>query len=205
MSTARLLPYGDRAALFEVDDPREVLPLRDGFLHSDAKGICSVVPAARTVLVEFDPAMTSPEQLSAIATTIDTAADSVDASPHVDIPVRYDGADLDAVAEETGLSTDEVVALHSGATYRVQFCGFSPGFAYLTGLDARLHMSRLASPRPSVPAGSVAIAGEYTGVYPRSSPGGWRLLGRTSATLFDLDRDPPALLVPGVTVRFVPS
>lgn len=191
--------------LFEVEHASQVLPLRDELLHSRAPGICAVVPAARTVLVEFDPDVTSAEEISALASATDLAADDLDASPHVDIPVIYDGADLHAVAEETGLSTQEVMALHSGATYRVQFCGFSPGFAYLTGLDARLHMSRLASPRPSVPAGSVAIAGEYTGVYPRSSPGGWRLLGRTSATLFDLDRDPPALLVPGASVRFVAS
>jgi KipI family sensor histidine kinase inhibitor len=122
----------------------------------------------------------------------------------VQLPVRYDGADLDPVARETGLTTEELIALHSGAEYTVRFCGFSPGFGYLTGLDRRLWLPRLATPRPAVPAGSVAIADEYTGVYPRSSPGGWRLLGSTDVPLFELDRQPPAVLAPGVRVRFIP-
>ncbi len=92
--------------------------------------------------------------------------------------------------------------MHSGAGYTVRFCGFAPGFAYLDGLDPRLHVPRRDDPRTSIPAGSVAIAGEFAGVYPRASPGGWRLLGRTDASLWDVDRDPPALLTPGTRVRF---
>jgi KipI family sensor histidine kinase inhibitor len=117
------------------------------------------------------------------------------------LPVRYDGADLDSVARECGLTVPEVIRRHCEPEYTVQFCGFAPGFGYLSGLDPALRLPRLASPRPAVPAGSVAIAGEFTGVYPRSSPGGWLLLGHTDAVLFDLDRQPPALLRPGVSVR----
>jgi KipI family sensor histidine kinase inhibitor len=103
------------------------------------------------------------------------------------------------------LSPSQLIDLHTGAEYTVRFCGFSPGFAYLDGLDPRLHVGRRASPRTAVPAGSVAIAGEFTGVYPRSSPGGWQLLGRTDAQLWEVTRDPPALLTPGTRVRFVPA
>jgi KipI family sensor histidine kinase inhibitor len=118
------------------------------------------------------------------------------------IPVRYDGADLAAVAAATGLTVGEVVAAHCGATYRVAFCGFAPGFGYLTGLPERLHVPRRSTPRTRVPAGAVAIAAGYAAVYPRPSPGGWHLLGSTDLVLFDPDRQPPALLAPGNVVRF---
>jgi KipI family sensor histidine kinase inhibitor len=119
------------------------------------------------------------------------------------VPVVYDGADLDEVASLTGLSREEVVARHVGADYVVAYLGFSPGFGYLTGLDERLHVPRRDSPRTAVPAGSVAIAGPYGAVYPSSSPGGWRLLGRTTLRLWDPGREPPSLLQPGTQVRFV--
>jgi KipI family sensor histidine kinase inhibitor len=118
----------------------------------------------------------------------------------VEIPVVYDGEDLPRVAEHWRMSPTEVVALHAGTEFRVDFCGFVPGFAYLTGLVRTV--PRLATPRPRVPAGSVALAGPYTGVYPTASPGGWLLIGRTDAVLFDVDRQPPALLAPGTRVRF---
>jgi KipI family sensor histidine kinase inhibitor len=124
---------------------------------------------------------------------------------HVELPVDYDGADLDEVARMSGLDVDEVIARHSNGIYTVRFCGFAPGFAYLDGLDPTLHVARRASPRTEVPAGSVAIAGEFAGVYPRRSPGGWQLLGRTTTVLWDLSARPPALLVPGTIVRFVPT
>jgi KipI family sensor histidine kinase inhibitor len=117
--------------------------------------------------------------------------------------VTYDGPDLDDVTRLTGLSRAEVVAAHTGTPWRVAFGGFAPGFAYLVGGDPRLRVPRRVRPRPSVPAGSVALAGEFSGVYPRSSPGGWQLLGRTDTVLWDVDRDPPALLTPGTIVRFV--
>ncbi|WP_106401916.1 5-oxoprolinase subunit PxpB [Actinocorallia populi] len=123
----------------------------------------------------------------------------------VEIPVVYDGADLAEVAELTGLSAAEVAARHSAAEYTVAYLGFSPGFGYLTGLDPVLRVPRRAVPRTSVPAGSVAVAGPYTAVYPSPSPGGWRLLGRTGLALWDVRRDPPSLLAPGDRVRFVPA
>jgi KipI family sensor histidine kinase inhibitor len=202
----KLLPYGDRAVLIEPADPDGVLPLRDWLIEQRFSGIMMVLPAARTVLVEVDPAelpVPRLHELLAAAETSAAATEPADAGL-VELPVRYDGADLGTVADDAGLAVEEVVALHSGAEYIVRFCGFSPGFGYLTGLDRRLQLPRLTTPRPSVPAGSVAIAGGYTGVYPRSSPGGWRLLGSTDVPLFVLDRQPPALLAPGVRVRFIP-
>ena len=126
-------------------------------------------------------------------------------SPPIEVEVRYDGEDLESVATAAGLDVDEVVALHSAAEYVVAFCGFAPGFGYLRGLDPRLHLPRRATPRTRVPAGSVAVAAEYTAVYPRPSPGGWHLLGSTDRVMFDPDRSPPALFEPGVHVRFVAS
>jgi KipI family sensor histidine kinase inhibitor len=126
--------------------------------------------------------------------------------PHfVELAVNYDGPDLVRVADEVGISVAELVRVHADADYTVAFCGFAPGFAYLAGLDPTLRVARLAQPRTSVPPGSVGIAGDYTGVYPRSSPGGWRLLGTTDAALWDTRRTPPALLTPGTAVRFRPA
>lgn len=192
-------PYGDRAVLLEDDEPVRLLAA----LRAQP-GVISVVPAARTVLVRFDPARTSDAAIADAALSVERMAAPPAPPAAVELAVRYDGADLEAVAAEARCSVAEVVARHSAAEYTVAFCGFAPGFAYLTGLDPVLHRPRLATPRTSVPPGSVGIAGEYTGVYPRSSPGGWRLLARTDAELWDLDRDPPALLVPGARVRFRP-
>jgi KipI family sensor histidine kinase inhibitor len=114
----------------------------------------------------------------------------------------YDGPDLAAVAALTGLSEREVVAAHTGMPWRVAFGGFAPGFAYLVGGDPRLQVPRRDEARTTVPAGSVGLAGEFSGVYPRASPGGWQLIGRTDLALWDLDRDPPALLSAGATVVF---
>jgi KipI family sensor histidine kinase inhibitor len=124
--------------------------------------------------------------------------------PFVSIPVRYDGDDLAEVAALTGLDPGEVVELHASAEYQVAFCGFAPGFGYLRGLPAPLHLPRRATPRTRVPTGSVAIAAEYSAVYPGASPGGWHLLGSTEVRLFDVGADPPALLRPGTCVRFEP-
>lgn len=127
-------------------------------------------------------------------------------SRRIDIPVHYGGSagsDLDEVARHTGLSRDEVIGLHSAAEYTVYFLGFLPGFAYLGGMDPRLATPRRREPRLMVPAGSVGIGGEQTGIYPIASPGGWQLIGRTSLPMFDSARDPPSLLLPGDTVCFV--
>lgn len=122
--------------------------------------------------------------------------------PEMAIEVRFDGPDLAAVGEATGLHTDEIVALITGATLEVAFCGFTAGFGYLRGLPPSLHVARRATPRTRVPAGSVAIAAGYAGIYPRRSPGGWHLIGSTDAVIWDIDRRPPGLLVPGALIRF---
>jgi KipI family sensor histidine kinase inhibitor len=200
----RIAPYGERALLAEPDDPHDVPSLRA--LAADQDGVVDAVAGARAVLAVFDPARLTAERLHALLASADLAASRPDVADRtVELAVRYDGADLAAVAEAARLSPAEVVEKHASADYRVRFCGFSPGFAYLDGLDARLHVARHRTPRTSVPAGSVAIAGEFAGIYPRSSPGGWQLLGTTDAALWDVSRDPPALLTPGTRVRFVPA
>ncbi|MDT9595137.1 5-oxoprolinase subunit PxpB [Nocardioides zeae] len=221
MSGARLLPYGDRAVLVEVADAPAVVRLVDAVTGSGLLGgegpVAEVVPAARTaLLVARDGVALS--DLRAAARRIADAhdVDTPDGAPGsadlggddapggtVEIAVVYDGPDLAEVARLTGLAEREVVAAHTGRAWRVAFGGFAPGFAYLVGGDPRLQVPRRAEPRTSVPAGAVGLAGEFSGVYPRSSPGGWQLVGRTELSLWDLDRDPPALLRPGATVRFV--
>lgn len=165
-------------------------------------GAEEVVPAARTVLLDglADPAAVlgriqdlTPELLSGV----------VGDATEIQIPVRYDGADLDEVARQWELSTAEVVRLHTETVFTVAFCGFAPGFAYCTGLPDGLTISRRAEPRTAVPPGSVGLAGEYTGVYPTSAPGGWQLIGQTEARLWNPDAERPALLAPGTVVRFV--
>lgn len=202
----RFLPYGDRAVLAEVGDDG-----KDGDVHSLSArarviaGTLDVVPGARAVLVSFDPLVITVEALVA-ALRAATGETSIEASRDpVELSVRYDGVDLENVAGEVGMSVDELVERHAAAPYRVAFCGFAPGFAYLSGLDPALRVARLSEPRTTVPAGSVGIAGDFTGVYPRASPGGWRLLGRTEVALWDSARLPPALLVPGTPVRFRPT
>lgn len=194
--------YGESALLVEHPEPLRLWQaLRLWAALRDLEGVVDAVPAARTVLV------TGPGARAAVdAALLDTAlsaalpAYSPPAVEAVEIAVVYDGADLDDFG---GLTRTEVVALHTDAEYVVAFMGFAPGFGYLTGLPAPLQQPRLATPRTAVPAGSVAVAGEWCGVYPTDSPGGWRLLGRTDAVLFDVERDPPALLAPGTRVRFV--
>ena len=158
-----------------------------------------VVPAARTVL--FDGV----RDVDALAADLPrwqvSGAEAV--GDLVEVPTTYDGEDLEDVARRWDMTRDEVVATHTGADLIVAFCGFAPGFPYCTGLPQGLAVPRLDSPRPRVPAGSVGLAGPFTGVYPSASPGGWRLLGRTELALWQPDRDPPATLAPGTRVRFV--
>lgn len=199
-------PMGDRALLARCS-PEEVTALLAAVDAAAADGrlpgIEDVVPAARSLLVRLAPDADPTGAAATLATLpLTVAARTVTETVHIE--VHYDGADLDDVADRAGLTRAEVVEIHATATYSVAFCGFAPGFAYLTGLDPRLQVPRLDTPRTRVPAGSVAVAAEYAAVYPRSSPGGWRLLGRTQRALFDADRSPPALLAPGHRVRFVP-
>jgi KipI family sensor histidine kinase inhibitor len=197
-----LRPYGEHALLAEPADPATVPAVRAAVAAEP--GVVDAVAGARTVLAVWDPMLTTSERVAAVLRGRHDTAAAVD-GPTVRIAVVYDGADLEQVAREIGLEPGEVVALHSGAEYTVRFCGFSPGFAYLDGLPPSLHVPRRDEPRTSVPAGSVAVAGEFAGVYPRVSPGGWRLLGRTDAVLWDVARAEPALLVPGTRVRFEPA
>jgi KipI family sensor histidine kinase inhibitor len=194
----RVLPCGPSAVLAEYESLAEVLAVYEALRFADVAGVDQIVPAARTVLVQFHDV--DRDRLDSLLVPSDLAP-SVH-GPLVEIPVVYDGEDLDEVADLTGLSRDEVINLHSSASYTVAYLGFSPGFGYLTGLDPILHVPRRAVPRTSVPAGSVAIAGPYASVYPSASPGGWRLLGHTSTVLWDVRRDPPSLLEPGTRVRF---
>jgi KipI family sensor histidine kinase inhibitor len=197
-----LLRCGERAVLAETAGLAEAIDLHARLAAADLPGIEELVPAARTVLIRFDPSRTSPDVLAAALDTLPAASGREASGRLVEIPVTYDGADLAEVAELTGLTPAEVAARHAAAEYTVAFCGFSPGFGYLTGGDPALDVPRLATPRTKVPAGSVAIAEAFTGVYPRELPGGWRILGTTTAVLWDLDRDPPGLFVPGTRVRF---
>ena len=214
-----LLPFGDRAILAEFDSLEEAMSAFGALEASRLPGVSELVPAARTVLVRIDPGLLSlrgarqwvTERRSTLERPAEphafagTAPAISDAAPQVTIPVRYDGPDLATTAEILGLTPEELVSRHSLAAWRCAFIGFAPGFAYLAatgpaGVD--LAVPRRPTSRQSVPAGSVGLAGEFTGIYPRSSPGGWQLIGSTDAVLWDADRESPALLVPGTIVRF---
>ena len=202
-----LFAYGADAVLAELPDGAQVPVLRDVALA--LPGVTEAVAGARTVLVEFDLALTSAPAVRAGLLSAPSAFDVVGdpsspATLEVVLGVRYDGPDLETVAELAGLSRAEVIARHHGASYTVRFCGFAPGFAYLDGLDPALRVPRRDTPRSRVPAGSVAIAGEFAAVYPRSSPGGWQLLGTSQDVVWDPAAVPPALLSPGTRVRFEP-
>jgi KipI family sensor histidine kinase inhibitor len=198
----KVMPFGDTALLVEVDGLPEVLSLAAAMRAERPTEVRDLVPAARTVLVVADAPTSVGKLVNWVTTLSSTESDNVVEGGEVEIAVIYDGPDLAEVSRLTGLSEDDVVAAHTGTPWRIAFGGFAPGFAYLTGGDPRLTVPRRDEPRTSVPAGSVGLAGEYSGVYPRASPGGWQLIGRTDASLWDAERDPPALLVPGGTVRF---
>jgi KipI family sensor histidine kinase inhibitor len=189
---------GGSALLVETD---EVLGWYAALTARPVPGVVDVVPAARTLLVRYESDVDFEMVAGRLAEVTPDEPAAAGGEP-VTVPVRYDGEDLDDVARVTGMSVDEVVSVHTGARYTVAFTGFAPGFGYLTGLDERLRLPRRDSPRTRVPSGAVAVAGEYTGVYPRPSPGGWHLLGSTTAPLWDTEREPPALLLPGTEVRF---
>ena len=201
----RALRVGDTALLVEVASGEEVQALQAELLRRRSEGTLSVgeiVPAARTVLLD---GLTDPARLAAELTTADVPPAPPRARAAIEIPVRYDGPDLADVAAHWGVTEHEATRIHAGTEFTVAFCGFAPGFGYLTGLPRHYDVPRRATPRTAVPAGSLALAGPYTGVYPRSSPGGWQLIGSTDAVLWDHARVPAALLSPGTRVRFVPA
>nr|WP_199737707.1 allophanate hydrolase subunit 1 [Cellulomonas sp. PhB150] len=204
-----MVPFGDDAVLVELDDLAQVRVLDDTVRAARREGalaqVVDQVPAARTLLLRGVGAVDHAGLAAAVRAlgVPSGASPEVAAVPPVELAVTYDGPDLDEVAALTGLPAREVVERHAAATYTVAFGGFMPGFAYLVGLDPALRVPRRASPRERVPAGSVAIADEFSAVYPAATPGGWRLLGRCDQPLWDVDRRPPALLAPGTHVRFV--
>jgi len=178
--------------------------LRDHINAGPFTEVADVVPGARTLLVELVPGV-EPSEALVRALEADVAVPKRQAGRRHEIAVTYDGEDLAQVAASRRMRPQDVVDLHSGAEYTVAFIGFQPGFPYLIGLPEELALPRLASPRVKVPAGSVAIAEEYTGIYPDATPGGWRLIGRTEVVLFDPASTPPSLMQPGDVVRFVPA
>lgn len=216
--TARLLRAGERGILVELADLDAVLGLNRLVNRLRADGdapwneLVDVIPAARTLLVvarrseamaALDRAIEGLVAAQAFHAEQLGSADRHASTEVVEIPVVYDGPDLADVAELTGLSPKEVVAAHTGTPWRMAFGGFAPGFPYLVDGDPRLEVPRRSEPRTVVPAGAVGLAGTFSGIYPRESPGGWRLLGHTTEVLWDVDRDPPALVQPGWFVRFV--
>ncbi|HMM95780.1 allophanate hydrolase subunit 1 [Phycicoccus sp.] len=210
-----VLPAGEHAVLVELADLDAVLALAAAARERVSAGagawavVEDVVPGARTLLLSGE--RVAPADLrSAVldlartpAATGPAPSSATSSAKTAEVRVRYDGPDLGEVARLTGLSRGEVVAAHTGTPWRVAFGGFAPGFAYLVGGDPRLRVPRRDAPRGSVPAGAVGLAGEFSGVYPRPSPGGWQLIGSTDAVLWQPDREPPALLQPGSAVRFV--
>jgi KipI family sensor histidine kinase inhibitor len=199
-----VLDYGDQALMLQCGSTAEVLAWVDALRTAALPGVVDIVPAARTVLVKLDNPRrqgVTRQRLRKMRVTADAAA-PVQRSADVVIDVVYDGPDLASVAGHTGLTAAQVIGAHTSTLWRVGFNGFAPGFAYLVDGDARLRVPRRSEPRTSVPAGSVALAGEFSAVYPRQSPGGWHLIGRTDAVLWDLERPTPALLTQSMWVQF---
>lgn len=210
-----LQPYGDSAliALFgeEISESsyRRVQGLLEALKANPPPGLGELIPAYASLVAAFDPAATDYAAMEReVRNLAENAADSE--SPRVRVarvPVCYESAhapDLEDVARHAGLCPEDVVSIHSSKSYLVYMLGFTPGFPYLGGLDERIAAPRRASPRTKVPAGAVGIADRQTGVYPLESPGGWNIIGRTPAILFDPFRTPPALLAPGMYIRFFP-
>lgn len=200
----RLRDAGERAVLVELQTLEEVHGLTSAVRQAAVPGVVDVVPAYRTVLVTVAAPSQLPRLRDALPQLLPAAPDMSPPPRVVTLDVLYDGPDLDEVCARTGLTRQELVARHTAPDYLVAFLGFVPGFPYLVGLDPALHVPRRATARTSVPAGSVGLAGDQTGVYPRSTPGGWQLIGRTDAVLFDAARTPPSLLAPGDRLRFRP-
>jgi KipI family sensor histidine kinase inhibitor len=198
----RFLRCGREAVLVEVGDLGQALSLYASLRAANLTGVTDLVPAARTVLIHLDPSVTSPSAVTAAIEGLDIRVAANKETRTVEIPVVYDGPDLADVARLLGLQEGEVVARHTGTRWTVAFSGFAPGFGYLTGGDPVFDVPRRESPRTRVEAGSVGLAGRFSGIYPTDSPGGWQLIGHTEAPLWDLTRSEPALLVPGATVTF---
>lgn len=199
----RVLPYGTEAVLVEVDSLGEVLGLTADLEATPAKGVIDVVPAARTVMIWFDSAVTDVQRMRSDVLARVVVARALPEGEEINVPIAYDGGDLSYVVEVTGLGESEIVERHQRPTYVVAFIGMAPGFYFLSGGDSLLQVPRRQSPRTSVPRGAVGLAGEFTGIYPRKGPGGWQIIGHTRSELWDAERYPAALLAPGTRVRFI--
>ncbi|WP_182544245.1 5-oxoprolinase subunit B family protein [Halosaccharopolyspora lacisalsi] len=198
----RMLPCADSGLLVELRDLDEVLALYAALDADRPPGVVDLVPAARTLLLRVDPDTADIAEVQDAVQATRPSHGGQQERGLLRVPVVYDGEDLAEVARLTGLTEREVVEAHTGTEWRVAFGGFAPGFGYLSGGDSRLVVPRRAEPRTRVPVGAVGLAGEFSGIYPRTSPGGWQLIGRTDLEIWRVDRDPPALLRPGVRVRF---
>ncbi|ESZ04476.1 biotin carboxyl carrier protein [Mesorhizobium sp. L2C085B000] len=198
----RFLPAGSDAFLVELDDLATTLTLLDGLLAHRPDGTVDLVPAARTLLVRFDPLLTDRAELINNISRVDLSVRSKRHGETFEIPVTYDGADLNEVADMLGWTVDELIRRHTQTTFTVAFTGFAPGFAYMKCDDPAFDVPRRKSPRVRIPAGSVALGGKFNGIYPSDSPGGWQLLGRTPLKMWDTSRPRAALLAPGDRVRF---
>jgi len=199
----RLAPCGDAALLVELDDLDQTLALYAELSRHRLPGVVDLVPAARTVLVRIDRSKVRLTDVAEVVASVRLQPGERPDAGRVEIEVSYDGEDLAEVGELTGLGERGVVEAHTGQEWTVAFAGFAPGFGYLVGTSDALHVPRRSTPRTRVPAGAVALAGEFTGVYPRESPGGWQLIGTCRRRMWDPDRTPPAVLAAGLRVRFV--
>jgi KipI family sensor histidine kinase inhibitor len=200
-----LRPAGRAALLATFDSLPQVVAFRAGLTAARLPGLTEVVSGARTLLLRYDPASTDAARLrSALERVVPSVdAEAASAADPLVIPVVYDGEDLDHVVALTGIRRDRVIAWHTGQLWTSVFSGFAPGFSYLTGTEPSLDLPRRSTSRTAVPSGAVALAGEFSAVYPRVSPGGWQLIGRTDVPMWSLDREPPALAPAGTRVRFV--
>lgn len=198
----RFMRCGDVGVLVGLATLEDVLSLHADLEARPVHGMVDLVPALETLLVKFDPRIATPELVCQDIRTRSPEEARRETGKVLTVPVRYDGEDLAAVSSLLGISVAETVRRHTDQVWTVAFAGFSPGFGYLVGDVGGLEVARRASPRTRVPAGAVALAGEFTGVYPRESPGGWQIVGHTTLKAWDLDRDPPALLSPGTRVSF---
>lgn len=198
----RVLPCADSGLLVELQDLDEVRGLHVALEENPPEGVVDLVPAARTLLLRLDPETADPAAIERVVRDTQPSGERRGTGELLRVPVTYDGEDLAEVARLTGLTEREVVAEHTGREWTVAFGGFAPGFGYLAGGSDRLEVPRRAESRTRVPAGAVALAGTFSGIYPRVSPGGWQLIGRTELEIWRPERDPPALLRPGVRVLF---
>ena len=199
----RFLPVTLNSLLVELADLDETLALLASLQRTPLAGVEELVPAARTILVRYRPSATSAAVLVQHIAQRDLSQRAERSDTLVEIPVHYHGEDLAEVAQILGITADEVVQRHTGSEYTVAFTGFAPGFAYLSGGHPSLNVPRRSTPRTRLPAGSVGLAGTFSGVYPQASPGGWQIIGTTPVAMWDIARAQPALLQPGYRVRFV--